>query len=524
MEFSREKLMILFGVSMIIAGGLLLFLLLNNAWGFITQANNFAARTRSELMYNLLYKWPDESSYASAHRASTVKTAASIPVLLYHGEGDASNMPTAVFLEQMRSIKEAGWQTITLEQFDEYMKSGAPVPDKSFLLTFDDGRKDTFYQADPILKDLGFNAVMFVITDFSLPIEGKPSMFYLSESELNYMQKSGRWNLQSHGDQDHKEYSVQSTTDLAREASAVRGHFLSNKFWLTGENRFENDEEFAARVAHDLAYSKTVLENTFGRPIIAYAYPFNDFGEDTVNFPDAQKILDAMMPSIYTYAFYQTWTGNGDTFNYPQTNNGPGSVPYMIKRIEPDATWSGTYTVHVLEEGSAKGLPYGASSFTSEWAGSWGTVTAGTKLMLSATPKTSGAAAYLNGSGVWRNYIFSATVHWERGSSISLLARYTDNQNYRACTFSRTIVSIEDHTGAVQTVRAQQRIALNDSREELHIAIKVQGQRLTCYINGEAHLSALVQSAPMGGIGVEIWDENLGYAQSEVMNVSVEEI
>ena len=94
--------------------------------------------------------------YESSSGVGT-KTAQSIPVLTYHGlpsEGEGSvNFDS--FVSQMMALKEAGWKTITLKQFESYIKGeDEQIPDKSFLLTFDDGRKDTYYPVDPVLKNL----------------------------------------------------------------------------------------------------------------------------------------------------------------------------------------------------------------------------------------------------------------------------------------------------------------------------------------------------------------------------------
>ncbi len=151
-------------------------------------------RTEAGLAYWFFFKTPfrDQQGLAavalaqeaqSADAPLATDTAASVPVLLYHGEGPATTtMPTGVFVDQMRALKAAGWQTITMEQFQAFMKGDAPVPDKSFLLTFDDGRVDTFYSVDPVLKDLGYTGVMFVVTGFSMPNNGDTPMNYPAAS------------------------------------------------------------------------------------------------------------------------------------------------------------------------------------------------------------------------------------------------------------------------------------------------------------------------------------------------------
>ena len=96
-----------------------------------------------------------------------------IPVLLYHGIGPESafsnpsdapyGIGTEDFAKQMTLIEHAGYQTIDLQTFIDFV-GGKPVdlPPRPLLLTFDDARADSWTGADSILRKLHFNAVMFV--------------------------------------------------------------------------------------------------------------------------------------------------------------------------------------------------------------------------------------------------------------------------------------------------------------------------------------------------------------------------
>src|SRR6185369_2283597 len=136
---------------------------------------------------------------------STDAYAESVPVLLYHGvlggmmtdgQGEATNVDLSTFWDQMKTLKMAGWQTITMQDFYDFKKGIKKLPKKSFLLTFDDGRKDSYYPADPLLKALGFHAIMFTIDQYSLE---QQSNYYLSKDELTKMSQSSTWEIQSHG-------------------------------------------------------------------------------------------------------------------------------------------------------------------------------------------------------------------------------------------------------------------------------------------------------------------------------------
>ncbi len=96
-----------------------------------------------------------------------------VPILMYHRivppaeAGDSlPSMVTApdLFRAQLRELHGAGWRTITLEQLARAMRSGAPVPPRTFAITIDDGWNDGYTHAFPMMRDYGYNATFFVIT------------------------------------------------------------------------------------------------------------------------------------------------------------------------------------------------------------------------------------------------------------------------------------------------------------------------------------------------------------------------
>ncbi len=452
----------------------------------------------------------DSTAYAAAANGAGV--ARSIPVLLYHGESaESQNIPLERFVTQMRAIKEAGWHTITMEQFYAFVKSGTPLPDKSFLLTFDDGRKDSYYPTDPVLQDLGFNAVMFVVTGYSMPSDtSKKSTFYLSKTELHEMQNTGRWELESHGKEDHVFYYV--------DGKGTEGHFLSNKLWLPDTKTLESEAVFKQRITSDLAAAKSSLEKEFGKPVIAFAYPFSDYGQDSINFKGSKPIVNDVVGSLYQLAFYQATFADGDSFNYPASKN------YMVKRIEPRSNWDGAAVVAALESGRAKELPYTSESFGQEWLQTWGTVTKnGGMLSLAANPDTTGAATFLNGSGWWKNYSLSITVARRTGSDIMLMARHQDSNNYVLCAFSGSRVALRENLGGVPRILGSEKHTFATKTGSAVLGMNVTDDSAECLVDGKVvtHGEMISPALRQGGVGVQVWDERKDTASARIESISI---
>ncbi|MGM0902160.1 MAG: polysaccharide deacetylase family protein [Bacillota bacterium] len=64
----------------------------------------------------------------------------------------------------MALLKKHDYVTLTAAEFNLFMESKVDIPKNSILLTFDDGFKNNYHEAYPILKKYNFTALNFVIT------------------------------------------------------------------------------------------------------------------------------------------------------------------------------------------------------------------------------------------------------------------------------------------------------------------------------------------------------------------------
>lgn len=105
---------------------------------------------------------------------ATILARKQVPVLCYHHirntkPGDGPNSKTysvspAHFAEQMKALKDSGYQTILPDQLYNYLVHGASLPAKPVILTFDDTDEEQFSVAYPEMKKYGFKGVFFIMT------------------------------------------------------------------------------------------------------------------------------------------------------------------------------------------------------------------------------------------------------------------------------------------------------------------------------------------------------------------------
>src|SRR3989338_6060021 len=478
------------------------------------KTGNYLVSVASVFNFNTVYSeniFSGDSQYAK-----------SIPVLLYHGiieNADGSNILLEDFKDQMFALKKAGWETITLDDFYAFMRDKKELPDKSFLLTFDDGRKDSYYPVDPILNALDYNAVIFVITKYSL--EDKSGNFYLSKKELKQMAKSGRWEIEAHTREGHDIYKISQ--------DGKQGHYYSNKLWLDDKNRLETEEEFVNRIKSDFISAKSDIEQGLGVEVISFAFPFGDFGQDSVNFPEAEPIISDLAKSIYSTAFYQVWPGKDFSFNYPKENQ------FLIKRIEVRSYWSSDNLLKVLDTAKAKSLPY-FDNFGdyNGWVKKWGRILFddnGLKIM--SLEDSTGAVTILVGSYDWSNYLFNSKIYFNKGETFSILGRFLNDDNFVACVFSNKSIKIEQVLNGNKKIIAEQQGDFQLIGGVYNAGIALKGGAVNCYLDnyldneititslGSYNLDPLLD---FGGIGFKIWDPQFNNSEMIIKEVSIKEI
>ncbi len=197
-----------------------------------------------------------EVASISARQKLEIKTendfVVHVPVLMYHYVRDAVppteelsyhlSVKVAELDRQFEYLSKNGFQTISLNDLYESLVNRTPLPPKSVIITFDDGYRDFYQNAFPIIKKYNLRVVSFYVGNYT----NYPN--YMSWSMLKEIHNSGLVDVQSH----------------------TLSHFLLTKI-SPDERRREIFE------------SKRLLEEGLGKKINYLAYPYGDYNEEVVN-------------------------------------------------------------------------------------------------------------------------------------------------------------------------------------------------------------------------------------------------
>lgn len=124
-------------------------------------------------------------------------------ILHYHainlpaGRAATISISPADFAWQMDYLHKAGYKVVTLEEAVDYLSRAAKLSAKAVAITFDDGYRDNFELAWPILQEHNFPATIFMVTGEIGGVnrwdiaKGFPRLDLLGWSELEALENTG---------------------------------------------------------------------------------------------------------------------------------------------------------------------------------------------------------------------------------------------------------------------------------------------------------------------------------------------
>lgn len=194
---------------------------------------------------------PDSPSFSTATSSTSPKVA--VPILVYHivrpqypndSPGvRAIAVTPETFDAELAHLHARGYTVIGFHEFEQHFASSTPLPQRSVIISFDDGWRDQFEYALPILQKYNDTATFFVFT-----------------------------NAIGH----HGFFTWDDLRALSAAGMTIGDHTLSHPF-LTRINE-------PAKLWEEIDGSKIVLEKQLGVPITEFAYPFGQYDPAVLEF------------------------------------------------------------------------------------------------------------------------------------------------------------------------------------------------------------------------------------------------
>ncbi|HUR23804.1 MAG TPA: polysaccharide deacetylase family protein [Acidimicrobiales bacterium] len=269
-----------------------------------------------------------------AATAAAPRYEGGVMALAYHGIGSASDSEGGFvvspkrFGEHLATLRAAGMNTVTAADVAAAFTGGPALPPNAVMLSFDDGRADAMMFADPLLKQANMAATMFVISGAA----SEPGVYYASWDKIEGYAKSGRWDIQSHTAESHREQAAAGTESLPVLTSLAKGESL---------------EEYRIRVREDLRKAGDAIENHVGHRPVAFAYPFGAYGSERSNDPAIIDVLREEVGREYRVAFQQDDQDTVPLLTADQDH-------LLLRRVEVE-NWTGLQLLQRIDRAARPG-------------------------------------------------------------------------------------------------------------------------------------------------------------------------
>jgi len=220
-----------------------------------------------------------------------------LAILSYHRVGPPPGgwetwfcVPESVFAEQLRHLRANVWCVVDVVTLLRGLTDPDSLPERTALITFDDGFRSVSKYALPWLRTFGYPAVLFIPTAFI----GRRNWF---DRDWEPQEAICDWD---------------DLRELERNGVSIQSHGVSHR-QFSGLDPAEQEEE--------LVRSKATLEDGLAKSIEVFAFPYGDAG------PHPPMVKAALERAGYraacTYGGGPITTPIEDPYHLPRLAMGP---------------------------------------------------------------------------------------------------------------------------------------------------------------------------------------------------------
>ena len=251
-----------------------------------------------------------------------------LPILMYHHIATTDNVPKtdktgiglrvapSIFEKQLQFLQSKKYNTVNSFQIQDYLDNKAALPTNPILLTFDDGFRDNYENAFPLLRKYNMTG------DFGIITSALGSGEYMSWDNLKEMKNAGMGfasHTYSHctsAIKNGKKGYLDSPVDTKEKPCSK---FASQEKLTTGQLKYEFEQ------------SKKDLESNLGIKITHLIYPFGFYN---------QQAKDIARSLGYSFAT----TVEPQTDNYTDFGNDPFTIERKRVNGQQDGQLNGFFS------------------------------------------------------------------------------------------------------------------------------------------------------------------------------------
>ncbi|WP_230369808.1 poly-beta-1,6-N-acetyl-D-glucosamine N-deacetylase PgaB [Paludibacterium denitrificans] len=219
--------------------------------------------------------------------AAVAPSSSQLVVLAYHEidqnspASDVNAVDTKAFVKQLEWLKGQGYHFVSVDDILADRAGSKPLPEKSVLLSFDDGYRSVYTNVFPVLKLFKAPAVIALVGHWLEVPDGQlvqygnekvPRSNFLSWQQIRELQASGLVEVASHSYDLHfgQVANPQGNQLPAATSQAYKG------------DRYETHEEYLARVRADLQRNREILKAHLGKAPRVMVWPYGSYSRETI--------------------------------------------------------------------------------------------------------------------------------------------------------------------------------------------------------------------------------------------------
>jgi len=175
----------------------------------------------------------------------------SLPILMYHAvhpESSLISISPPIFQRQMEWLSENEYHVLGLKHLATALREGSSLPERSIILTFDDGYECLYEFAMPVLARYNFPATVFLVT--------------------GHCGRMNDWAGQPANIPTLPILNWEQVIEMSQLGIEIGAHSMQH-------SRLDQDE--SEKITYEIRESKRLIEEKLNQPVISFAYPYGRF-------------------------------------------------------------------------------------------------------------------------------------------------------------------------------------------------------------------------------------------------------